>query len=100
MLRLLLAGVDGDVATLCAAACVAQPWRAAAAEPSLWRRPTLSQRVREAMTDARVKWLVARAGARGPVALDLRGCVNVTAAGVAVALLPPDKVTRLRDPPL
>jgi hypothetical protein len=34
---------EGDVATLCSAACVARSWRAAAAQPTLWLRMVLSR---------------------------------------------------------
>jgi len=54
----------GDVPSLCAAACVCRAWAAAAAAPALWAAPLpLPSRAAYKLTDARLAWLVRRAGA-------------------------------------
>jgi hypothetical protein len=86
----LLTPLAGDVAALCAAACVASAWRAAARAPSLWRELRFStERNRRVaarrLTDARLAVLAARAcGAL--THLELEGCAGVTLRGVARAL--------------
>ena len=79
-----------DVATLCAAACVCRAWRAEVCGDSLlWAdvlgRLCLGPRVAERLTDARLAALVARA-AGGLRRLDLKGCPEVSVAGVLAAL--------------
>jgi hypothetical protein len=62
VIALLLACLVGDVASLCAAACVARAWRDAAATPSLWvRLDGLKIRCMERLTDSRLQSFVARA---------------------------------------
>lgn len=76
----------GDVATLCAAACVARAWRDAAFTPRLWADMCMSPRVASRLTDARLAMLTARAG-DSLLYLDLsRGRSSLTARGVLRAL--------------
>jgi hypothetical protein len=71
---------------------VARAWRAAAADPRLWR--TLALRDNGALTDAIFAALVQRAGGSGDdddetlffERIDVRGCARLTARGVVAAL--------------
>jgi hypothetical protein len=88
--RRVLRSLDGDVATLCAAACVCRAWRAEVCGDSLlWAdfsgRLCLGPRVAERLTDARLAALVTRA-AGGLRRLDLTSCPEVSVAGVLAAL--------------
>ena len=96
VIALVLACLVGDVASLCAAACVARAWRDAAATPSLWVRidgpgiqidgnhATAIYRCLARLTDARFQSLAARAlGAGGTTSLHLyetpvtdEGCIQ------------------------
>lgn len=96
LVRAVLRFVGGDVATLCAAACVATAWHTASRECSLWRNPVLSPRVKDALSDKSLVALAARAGADGLSTLDLTGCRNVTVCGVSSALLPYAPLEKLR----
>ena len=87
MVRKVLKAVGGDVSALCAAACVSSTWLAASREQSLWRTPVLSGHVRRELSDDRLIWLAARAGAAGLGTLDLTGCPNISTYGVSDALL-------------
>jgi hypothetical protein len=90
---LVLQPFAGDTKTLCAAACVAKAWHAAATGiPSLWRElrfqgsaadpvGTMARR----LTDARLAELAAR-GAGALQRVDLGGCKGVTLRGVVAAL--------------
>ena len=82
--------LTGDVESLCRAARVSHAWLDAAREPSLWRvlrfseHPDLAHR----LTDARLEWLVKRAGA-ALECLDLSGSCgdsSVSLRGVLRAL--------------
>lgn len=93
-----LARCVGDVATLCAAACVSRHWRAAASQPQLYAA-LQNFGSAERLTDARLVALVRRAcgvDADGTPfcalrSLDLRSARNVTLRGVYHALwLPRD----------
>jgi len=76
----------GDVATLCAAACVARAWRDAAFTPRLWADMCMSPRLASRLTDARLAILTARAG-DSLLHLDLsRVRSSLTARGVLRAL--------------
>ena len=82
MVELVLSHHSGDAATLCAAACVARAWSAAAAQPRLWRallfehdKDTVFRRL-ERLTDERLAALVARAGG----ALERLICLDDTTA--------------------
>jgi hypothetical protein len=88
--RRVLRSLDGDVATLCAAACVCRAWRAEVCGDSLlWAdfsgRLCLGPRVAERLTDARLAALVTRA-AGGLRRLDLTSCPEVSVEGVLAAL--------------
>lgn len=95
-LRIVLAPHAGNVAQLCAAACVSRVWRAAAAERQLWKTLVnflhlksckATPRLME-VTDARLAELVARAGSGEPhlERLDVSFCEHVSAQGVVAAL--------------
>ena len=94
VVRCILASLAGDVATMCAAACVSRTWRDAAREPALWETLVISYPPREPaldVTDERLAELVTRAGAGVDgqphlTALDVTGCTYVTARGVVAAL--------------
>jgi hypothetical protein len=90
VLRRVLRPHAGDVATLCAAACVASAWRDAAARtPGLWRAPRLWQLPHAAALRLTDEWLAALL-ARAAGSLErLSGFplhTAVTVAGVAAAL--------------
>lgn len=91
----MLARLAGDVASLCAAACVAPAWRDAAAEPRLWARLALRRDAWAAvtrLTDARLATLVARS--RGLLeSLDFRGARHLTDKGFFRALQQPHALT-------
>jgi hypothetical protein len=79
VIALVLTHLAGDARSLCAAACVARAWRAAAAEPRLWARLAGVRR----LTDARLAALVARA--RGHLEhLDVDDALQLTDAGLMV----------------
>lgn len=86
-LRLVVAALAGDPATLCAAACVSKAWNAACAAPELWSSLCFDARGAARLDDAVLARLVKRAG-DDLTELDLsgaRGCA-VTVRGVLVAL--------------
>ncbi len=101
-LRRILAPHAGDVATLCACACVARAWRDAARESALWvsLRLEFASQIGKAndavpwvppVTDERLAELVKRAGsglngAPHLTQLTVTGCELVSARGVAAAL--------------
>ena len=90
---LVVSYLTSDVPSLCAVACVARAWRAAAARPQLWVRPSRPPRAAAArLTDAHLITLVARAGGRLEL-LDLRGAAQVTDAGLYAALQQPHALT-------
>lgn len=83
---------EGDVVTLCAAACVARTWRAAAAQPTLWLRLVLDGiGLCKRTTAERLSALVARSAPQGADPPDLQ-VVNVRHC----ALSPEDVVRALR----
>ena len=94
LLERALSRCAGDVATLCAAACVARAWRDAAAAPALWLSLDLtSPRVRANATAERLAALLARSrsadtGVDAPplTLLDLSFCEQLTANEVLTAL--------------
>ena len=93
-IALVLAQLEGDVPSLCAAACVARAWRVAAAVPALWARlarlpPAAAQR----LNDDRLGALVARA-AGGLQHLDVSGAVHLSNDGLETALRQPHALTR------
>jgi hypothetical protein len=93
-----LCALNGDVASLCAAACVARAWRDAALHPSLWRDFSTcfgDGDVAARLTDARLAALVARARG-GLERLHLSSCAALTAFGVAAALRGCPPLTTLR----
>lgn len=62
VLVLVLQPLEGDVASLCAAACVARNWRDAVSSPRLWTRiGPLTAVVAARLTDARLDGLIRRA---------------------------------------
>jgi hypothetical protein len=75
----------GDVPTLCAAACVARSWRAAAGEPRLWRDLRWGHAVGR-LTDERLAALVARASGSLSSMQPFHDDTEVTDFGVADAL--------------
>jgi hypothetical protein len=85
VLRMVLAPLADDVASLCACACVATSWRAAACDPRLWRRLRFPPAAARQLTDATLAALVARVGS-ALERVNLEGCVRVTARGAATAL--------------
>jgi hypothetical protein len=99
----------GEVATLCAAACVSHAWHDAAMQPRLWRDlcnfelvPVTRYRGPRMvpLTDARLATLVQRAlGADGCglERLDVRNCELITARGVVAALRGAHQEGRLRE---
>ena len=92
---LILAQLDGDVPSLCAAACVSRAWRAAAAAPALWvRLECLPPAVAERLNAERLAGLVARA-AGGLQLLDLSdaGRFSLTDADLVAALRQPHALT-------
>ena len=88
VLVLVLQPLEGDVASLCAAACVARNWRDAVSSPRLWTRiGPLTPVVAARLTDARLDSLIRRA--RGDLRhLNLKEVSksSITDAGLAVAL--------------
>ncbi len=99
VMRIILAKHAGDVATLCAAACVSRSWHAAALEPRLWWKIDTrsgAATVAAVFTDERLALLVRRAcgvdaggKARSLSALDVSGATELTLRGVLKALLEP-----------
>ena len=95
-LKCVLSHCDGDVRTLCAAACVSRAWRDAAAEQTLWCvlsglcrcAPLRSLRPpHAALADAGVANLVSRAGPGAAIELlDAYQCAAVTVDGLLQAL--------------
>jgi hypothetical protein len=85
VLRVVLTPLANDVASLCAAACVARAWRAAACDPRLWRRLRFPPKAARQLTDAALAALVRRVGGELE-RVNLEGCVRVTARGAAEAL--------------
>lgn len=90
VLRLVLLPLKDDMASLCAAACVARAWRQAATWPRLWSRiGRFRGNAAANLTNARLKQIVSRAR-RGLRHLDLRGLSsktsNLTDKGLAEAL--------------
>jgi hypothetical protein len=90
VLLLVLLPLKGDVASLCAAACVARAWRQAAYSPRLWTRiGRFRGNAAKNLTDARLRQLVFRAR-HHLYHLDLRGRSmaesSLTDTGLAVAL--------------
>jgi hypothetical protein len=95
-LRRVLAPLAGDVATLCAAACVSRTWRDASRERALWAALTQWGNCEAVarpvpLTDARLAEVVRRAGSGVGgephlEQLDVTRCTLVTARGVAAAL--------------
>ena len=100
-LRLVLAPYAGNVAQLCAAACVSRAWRAAAAERQLWKSLHIFQHLKHTaraprpveLTVARLAELVTRGGSGvgGQPHLELLSLeqsklTSITARGVATAL--------------
>jgi hypothetical protein len=100
-LRIVLARHAGDVAQLCAAACVSRAWRAAAAERQLWKalhnflhlkHTTRAPRLLE-LTEARLAELATRAGSGvdgephlAHLSFAQDKLTSITARGVAAAL--------------
>ena len=83
----LFSWLAGDVATLCAAACVSRQWRDLAASPALWTALLVhGAAARAALTPRRLASLLDRAGGLPLTALDLTACVNLTGADVLAAL--------------
>lgn len=98
-LRLILApyGDKGDLAQLCAAACVSRAWRNAAKEPKLWVSLTNFRHLKSTryklrfgeVTDEVLAELVKRAGDGRELhlnELDVTSCKLVSARGVVAAL--------------
>ena len=88
VLAFILQPLQGDMASLCAAACIARAWRAAVASPNLWTRiGPLPLAAAARLTDARLKQLVGRAqgGLRHLDLSDIAGS-RLTSAGLAAAL--------------
>jgi hypothetical protein len=89
LIVLVLLPLSGDVRSLCAAACVARPWRHAASSPRVWlkigpfRGPAAAH-----LTDARLLSLVARVSSGGLRHLDLTGVAksSLSDEGLAFAL--------------
>jgi hypothetical protein len=93
-----LRALNGDVASLCAAACVSRAWRDAALHPSLWRDFSAcfgDGDVAARLTDARLAALVTRARG-GLERLHLSSCTALTAFGVVAALRGCPPLTTLR----
>lgn len=92
-IALVLARLAGDVPSLCAAACVARAWRAAATEPRLWTcLARLPPDVAERLTDQHLAALVARA-AGGLERLDVSGATELTDDGFVTAMKLPHALT-------
>ena len=83
----LFSSLAGDVATLCAAACVSRQWRKLAASPALWTALLVhGAAARAALTPQRLASLLDRGGGMPLRALDLTACVRLTGADVLAAL--------------
>ena len=83
----LFAALRGDVATLCAAACVCRQWRDLAALPALWTALEVhGAAARAALTPRRLAALLDRACGLPLRTLDLTACVRLTAEEVLHAL--------------
>lgn len=90
---LILAQLEGDVQSLCAAACVSRAWRAAAADAALWTRlECLPRDVAHRLNAERLSWLVARA-AGSLQQLDLSDAGSLTDADLEMALRQPHALT-------
>ena len=88
VLAFILQPLLGDVASLCAAACIARAWRDAVASPLLWTRiGPLPPAAAARLTDARLIQLVGRAqgGLQHLDLSDVSGCC-LTNAGLFAAL--------------
>ena len=92
-IALVLERLAGDVPSLCAAACVARAWRAAAAQPRLWAHlAQLPPDVAERLTNEDLASLVARA-AGGLERLDVSGASQLTDYGFEAAMRQPHALT-------
>jgi hypothetical protein len=92
-IALVLAYLEGDVPSLCAAACVSCAWRLAAADPALWvRLARLPYEAAGRLNAERLASLVTRA-AGGLQQLDMSGAVNLTDEGLQAALRQPHVLT-------
>lgn len=88
VLRCILAHHANDLATLCAAACVARAWRSATRAPSLWRLVSSqaedSDRLVTRLNAARLRYLLSSGGTE---VVRLSRCDLLTAHDVADALV-------------
>lgn len=86
-IALVLKRLAGDVSSLCASACVARAWRAAAAEPRLWSHlARLPPDAAKRLTGKHLAALVARA-AGGLERLDVSGASQLTDDGFVTAIM-------------
>jgi hypothetical protein len=93
VLQDVFARLSGRVEVLCACACVCTAWRDAASDARLWRRlHRLRERAAERLTNARLAALVARAHG-GLERLDVSGCTQLSAPGLAAALAPQTRLS-------
>lgn len=75
--------LDGDTATLCAAACLNTAWRGAACRPHRWRNICLLGRKRWQCTDASLACCVRRAGTE-LLSVVMKRCKALTDTGLLV----------------
>lgn len=85
LLRRCLTLLKGDVAALCASACVSKAWNAAAQDQHVWHRLVVPRRLADELTDERFKELLGRSG--GAVErLDVSRCGQLSAAAITDAI--------------
>lgn len=77
--------LEGDVAALCASACVSKAWNLAAQDTRVWRWLVVPRRLADELTDERFKELLGRSG--GAVErLDISHCGQLSDAAIADAI--------------
>lgn len=77
--------LEGDVAALCASACVSKAWNLAAQDPRVWRWLVVPRRLADELTDERFKELIRRSG--GAVErLDVSHCSELSSAAISDAI--------------
>ena len=77
--------LEGDVAALCASACVSKAWNQATQDPRVWRWLVVPRRLAGEMTDERFKELLRRSG--GAVErLDISHCGELSRTAISDAI--------------